>query len=105
MAVDLTEDEKLDVCEICRVNIIELNHRLLWFEAKITPAVTDKVRALIERWKSGVGTDFVAVEPTTTNKGVSIDPNREKNDIRRTIANYLWITDLMTSTSNKIVRG
>lgn len=105
MAVNLTEDERLDVCEICNVNIIELNHRLLWFEAKITPAVEDKVRGLIDRWKAGVGTDFVEVQPTTTNKGVSIDPNREKNDIRRAIANYLWISDLMTFNSPRLVRG
>jgi len=106
MPSGFTQEEKLSICEICDINTIALGQRLEWYDGEITTDVENKVRGLIDRWNAGVGTDFVKVEPQTTNKGVSIDPNREKNDIRRTIGTLLWITDLMgVGGTVKISRG
>jgi hypothetical protein len=106
MASGFSEDEKIAICEICVIDKIALGHRLEWFDLQITTEVENKVRSLIDRWNAGVGTDFVRVDPQATNKGVSIDPNREKNDIRRTIGTLLWITDLMgAGGAVKIYRG
>lgn len=91
MATGFTESERLSICDICGIDTISLTQVLSHYDNEITSEVEAKVRTLIDRWDSGVGTNFVRVVPDSSNKGVDIDPEREKNDIRRSISNLLYI--------------
>jgi hypothetical protein len=105
MAVTLTESEKLKIAQILGVNYIEVNDQIFNLgDTWITPAVEDGVRELIGRWDAGVGSDFVSVEPNTANFGARINPDLEKADIRRSIANLLYLTHL-ASGQVRLVRG
>ena len=105
MATGFTETERLAICEICGIDTIRLTQRLDAYDNEITPGVETKVRDLIARWDSGVGSDFVKVEPNGTNKGVSIDPEREKREIRGTIARLLWFSDIVGGGAVRVLRG
>lgn len=105
MATGFTETERLAICEICGIDTIRLTQRLAAYDNEITSGVEDKVRGLIDRWNAGVGTNFVRVEPSASNKGVSIDPEREKREIRKTIAKLLWFSDIVGGGGVRMVRG
>lgn len=90
----LSESQKLKLAQILGVDYIEVNDQVFNLGASyITAEVETQLQAQIDRWDSGIGTNFVRVEPQGTNKGVSIDPEREKADIRRNIANLLYLRD------------
>ena len=101
----LSESQKLKLAQILGVDYIEVNDQVFNLgSAWITAEVEAQLQAQIDRWESGVGTDFVKVEPNGTNKGVSIDPEREKNDIRKNIANLLYLKGY-ASGRMRLVRG
>lgn len=105
MAVTLTETEKLKCAQILGVDYIEVNDQVFNLgDQWITAAVETQIRAQITRWEAGAGTDFVSVEPNTANFGARIDPELEKNDIRRILANLLYLTDY-AGTQIRLVRG
>lgn len=88
----LTEQQKLKLAGILGVDYIEVNDQIFNLgSAWITPAVEAELLAQIDRWEAGIGTNFVKVRPDSSNKGVDIDPEREKADIRRRIANLLYL--------------
>lgn len=102
----LTEVQKLKLAQILGVNYIEVNDQIFNLgSAWITPAVESLLLEQIDRWEAGVGSDFVSIEPNTANYGARIDPNIEKNDIRRKIANLLYLDDYMTGGGIELVRG
>jgi len=106
MAVTLTESEKLKIAEILGVNYIEVNDQIFNLgEACITPTVEAGVRADIARWNAGVGADFVIIESSPANFGASINPEREKNDIRKSIANKLYLQGYGIGGGTRLVRG
>ena len=105
MAVTLTESEKLKCAQILGVDYIEVNDQVFNLgDAWITASVETEIRAQIARWDAGVGTDFVSVEPNTANFGARINPELEKADIRRNIANLLYLRDY-AGTQVRLVRG
>jgi hypothetical protein len=102
----LSESQKLKLAQILGVDYIEVNDQIFnlgptW----ITSAVEDELQVQIDRWDAGVGTDFVSVEPNSSNFGARIDPNLEKADIRRNIANLLYLTDYRGSSGINLMRG
>lgn len=101
----LTESQKLKLAQILGVDYIEVNDQVFNLgSAWITAEVETQLQAQIDRWDAGVGTNFVKVEPNATNKGVSIDPEREKSDIRKNIANLLYLKSYRTG-GVRLVRG
>ena len=107
MPITLTESEKLTIAKILNTDYVTVNDQLFNVgDVYITPAVETQVRAEITRWNSGAGSDFVSVEPNAANYGARINPDLEKADIRRNLANLLYLTDLLDdSTSIRLVRG
>lgn len=101
----LSEAQKLKLAQILGVDYIEVNDQIFNLGVSyITPEVETQLQAQVDRWDSGIGTNFVKVEPQGSNRGVSIDPEREKADIRKNIANLLYLTDYRPS-GMRTVRG
>lgn len=84
---------------ILGVNSMELDARLSYYAPEITTAVETQVIAEIARWTGGAGADFVAIEPNTKNFGAKIDPELEKQDIRKNIGLMVYCSDLIGSSS------
>lgn len=102
----LTEAQKLKLAQILRTDYITVNDQIFNLgTAYITPEVETLLLAQIDRWESGVGSDFVSVEPNLANFGARIDPNLEKADIRRNIANLLYLDDLLVGGQISLARG
>lgn len=102
----LTESQKLKLAQILNTDYITVNDQIFNLGTDyITAAVETLLLAQIARWDAGVGTDFVAIEPNTANYGAKIDPNLEKADIRKNIANLLYLTDLLGNGQMILVRG
>lgn len=101
----LTEAQKLKLAQILGTDYIEVNDQVFNLGATyITAEVESQLQAQIDRWEAGAGTDFVKVEPDGSNKGVSIDPERERRDIRKNIANLLYMKGY-GSPHIRLVRG
>ena len=102
----LTETQKLKLAQILNTDYITVNDQIFNLGTDyITPAVETLLLEQIDRWDAGVGSDFVAIEPNTANFGAKIDPHLEKADIRRNIANLLYLTDLIGGGQMVLVRG
>lgn len=102
----LTESQKLKLAQILNTDYITVNDQIFNLGvAYITPAVETLLLEQIDRWDAGVGSDFVAIEPNTANYGAKIDPNLEKADIRKNIANLLYLTDFLGGGQVVLVRG
>lgn len=103
----LTEANKLKLAQILSVDYIMVNDQIFNLGATyITAEVETLLLAQIARWDAGAGTDFVSIEPNTANYGARIDPELEKEDIRRNIANLLYLTDYVNGSSGvTLVRG
>ena len=102
----LTETQKLKLAQILGVDYIEVNDQIFNLGASyITPAVESLLLEQIDRWEAGAGSDFVAIEPNTANFGAKIDPNLEKADIRRNIANLLYLRDYSGTGQTVLIRG
>lgn len=101
----LTEAQKLKLAQILQTDYITVNDQIFNLgSAYITPEVETQLQAQIDRWDSGIGTDFVSVEPNTANYGARINPDLEKADIRRSIANLLYLRDYLAGQT-RLVRG
>lgn len=102
----LSETQKLKLAQILAVDYITVNDQIFNLGATyITAAVETLLLEQIDRWDAGVGSDFVSIEPNTANYGAKIDPNMEKADIRRNIANLLYLTDLSGGGQTVLLRG
>lgn len=104
-----TADEKISIANIVGIDLINLDERLDYYTPTwITPEVETAVQAEIARW-STAGGEFTSIEPKESNKGVRVDSGLEKNDIRRNIANLLFLTDYLGaaagSSQGVLVRG
>jgi hypothetical protein len=101
----LTETEKLKLAQILQVDYIEVNDQIFNLGTEwITPAVEEQLREQIERWDSGIGSNFVSVEPNTANFGARINPDLEKVDIRQSIANLLYLRNYVGGQT-RLMRG
>ena len=101
----LSEAQKLKLAQILQTDYITVNDQIFNLGASyITPEVETLLQEQIDRWDSGIGSDFVSVEPNTANYGARIDPNLEKADIRRNIANLLYLRDYLAGQT-RLVRG
>lgn len=101
----LTESQKLKLAQILGTDYVAVNDQVTNLgTAYITAEVESQLQSQIDRWDAGAGTDFVKVEPDTSNKGVSIDPERERKDIRKNIANLLYMKGY-GSQHIRLVRG
>ena len=102
----LTEANKLKLAQILGVDYITVNDQIFNLGANyITAEVETMLLAEIARWTAGAGTDFVAIEPNTANYGAKINPDSEKDDIRKNIANRLYLTDYLNTGGIILVRG
>ena len=102
----LTESQKLKLAQILGVDYITVNDQIFNLgTAYITPAVEEELLNQIDRWDAGIGSDFVSIEPNIANYGARIDPKLEKADIRKNIANLLYLTDLLPFGSVSLMRG
>jgi hypothetical protein len=102
----LTEANKLKLAQILGVDYITVNDQIFNLGATyITAEVETLLLAQITRWDAGAGTDFVAIEPNTANYGARINPEAEKDDIRKNIANLLYLTDYLNTGGIYLVRG
>ncbi len=101
----LTESQKLKLAQILQTDYITVNDQIFNLGASyITPEVETLLQEQIDRWDSGIGSDFVSVEPNTANYGARINPDLEKADIRRNIANLLYLRDYLAGQT-RLVRG
>jgi hypothetical protein len=101
----LTETQKLKLAQILGTDYITVNDQIFNLgTAYITAEVETQLIAQITRWDAGAGTDFVSVEPNTANYGARINPDLEKADIKRNIANLLYLKDYL-GTQIRLVRG
>ena len=102
-----TESQKLKICRIMGVNIVDLQYLLTYNASQITSTVESDVIAELTRWDTA-GADFVKLEPTESNKGVKLDSSSEKADIRKNIAVMLLMQDYLNAASGvqgRLVRG
>ena len=105
-----TEAEKLSICKILGINSIALDAKLDYYSAYITAEVETAVRTELTRWTTGgIGDDFVSIRPMTTNRGVLLDAENAKRDVRQNIARMLFFDDSEYGTSSddqiEVVRG
>ncbi len=98
-----TESQKLDICMIVGVTADLLEDILTFRAGAITSEVETKVEEQLTRWETA-GIDFVKLHPVESNKGVETNPDYEKSDIRRNIANLLFLTEYVGG-SGRLMRG
>lgn len=91
-----TEAEKVDIVTITGVDIIRLNNALDTYETWITSDVETQVREELTRWETD-GFEFVSIEPRESNKGVRLNSSLAKQDIRKHIADLLFLNECMAS--------
>lgn len=103
----LTEANKLKLAQILGTDYVTVNDQIFNLGTDyITAEVETLLLAEIDRWDAGAGTDFVTVEPNTANYGARIDPDLLRADIRRNVANLLYLTDMFNSSGQmQLVRG
>lgn len=103
----LTESQKLKLAQILGTDYITVNDQIFNLGTSyITAEVETQLIAQITRWEAGAGTEFVSIEPNTANYGARIDPELEKNDIRKNVANLLYLTDIFFGSGQvRLVRG
>lgn len=86
---------------ILGLNYIEVNDKITYLGTTyVTAAVETKIRTELTRWDEGVGTDFVSIEPMGQNFGARIDPEKEKQDVKKRLASLLYFDELMASGAN-----
>lgn len=101
-----TATQFLSIVKITGVDAITLQNVLDYYATDITSNVETAVIAEILRWDAGAGADFVSVEPNLKNFGARIEPERAKNDIRKNIANMLFLTTAgVASQGSRLVRA
>lgn len=102
----LTEANKLKLAQILGVDYITVNDQIFNLGTEyITAEVESLLLAEIDRWDAGAGNDFVVITATSTNYGANIDPSQERADIRRNVANLLYLTELTGRGGITLVRG
>lgn len=93
-----TESQKLSICKIVGIDIINLQERLNYYVAYITAEVETQVAAELARWDTA-GTQFVRLRAKESNKGVETSSDDAKNDIRKNIATLLFLADYINAVS------
>lgn len=104
------EVNKLKICRILQITGLKFDQIIIRWGHLITAQIETDVVAEIARWEAGAGTDFTSVEPGVKNFGASIDPELERDDIRKNIATMLFVPELASaagaaSESFEIERG
>lgn len=99
-----TEDQKLDIGGVLRIDQIKLQQQLDAYATYITPAVEAKVISLLADY-AAVSDNYVKFTPTESNEGFNLNPGDQKADIRNEIAKLLFfdLTDI-GSGQNRLVR-
>jgi hypothetical protein len=92
----LTADEKVKIVGMVGIPLSILTARITSLGADHITAVEEAIRVELERWETA-GFKYVSVEPTSTNMGVRIDPDRAKNAIIQAIAHYLELPQVSTA--------
>lgn len=103
MAFDASELNKIVI--ITGVDRITLDYYLANYSTYITAEVEADVRTELERWAAGAGSEFTSIEPRESNRGVRINADAEKRDIRNNIANLLFLTDAMSTGTGMLLRA
>jgi hypothetical protein len=100
----LTEANELKVCKILGVLYQDLEYQLALLSTDFTSERQSQVETELDRWDAGAGTKFTKIKANERNFGAEIDPEREKNDIRKNIAYLLERPDWAGGSSSRIVR-
>jgi hypothetical protein len=90
----LTESQRISIVKILEnVTMLDISEQDAWLGSTyLTTAVKAAIDAEITRWNTA-GSKFTSIKPLSENKGASIDPEREKDDIRGNIAKLLQRPD------------
>jgi hypothetical protein len=97
--VALTEAQILKCARILGVTYIDVNDKITNLGTNyITAQVQTDIAAELLRWDTA-GIDFVSIEPQEKNFGARIDPEKQKNDIRKNLATLLYFTELRFSST------
>ena len=96
----LSEENELKVCKILGVTYTDLDHQLSLLSTDFTSERQSQVETELDRWDAGAGTKFTKIKANERNFGAEIDPEREKNDIRKNIAYLLERPDWASGGSN-----
>ena len=95
----LTESQKLDIATILGVTYIEVQEQVTYLgSTHLTSEVESKISNELDRWTTA-GTKFTRIVDKETNYGAVIDPEKEKDDIRKNLATLLYFTELMKGGS------
>ena len=98
MALDATQ--KAQLCRILQVTPSQLDSQIEWLGTGFTATHELAVEDEIARWfEDGKGAKFTRIVDKETNYGAVIDPEKEKNDIRKNIAILFERPDWATSGS------
>lgn len=79
----LSEENEIEICKILNIEPSVLDYQLSYISTDFTTARQTAVEAEIERWATK-GKKFTKIEGGEF--AAFIDPEREKNDIRKNIA-------------------
>lgn len=104
----ISKSNKLKICTILGVDIIQLDTQLAAYSDYIDSETETAIAAEIARWDAGAGTDFVSLEPKESNKGVRTSASLEKDDIRQNLAVLLMASDWASASGSiqfEIERG
>ena len=96
--MSFTATEKVSIATITGVSTIQLDTVLAAYADHISAEAETAVRAEIARWETSGG-KFTSIEPTESNKGVRVNASLAKEDIRKNIANLLFLTDYVGTSS------
>lgn len=102
MATTLTEAEKLTIGTILGIDFIDLDYHISYYDTRFTAASDTAIRAELTRWTTA-GFNFLTLEPREANLGARIDPQLEKNDIRKNLSTLLYLQDSV-NTGSRLVR-
>lgn len=101
----LTESQKLKIAKILGVTYIEVHDKATYLgSTHLTTEVETQIGEELDRWELK-GAKFTKIKDYL---GADIDPEREKDDIRKNLATLLYFTDLMKSSNgatSRVQRG
>ena len=102
-----SEAQVTDLAEILETNSINLAERLNLYASSITESDKTKVLAKVATWQASAGDNFTSIRPKEANFGAEINPDKQKNQIKRQIAALILCDDLVSSggMGGRLVRG
>ena len=101
-----SESQISGIATVLKSNSRDVKAIVDFYASQITESDKTKVEDLLSRWETA-NLKFTSILPTESNRGVKIEAEKEKNEIRQQIANLTFTTSLINASNGqfRLVRG